>query len=213
MVVWGFCVWECMCLCACVCFLSFSVVSLFLSCFYVILLCFRCPFIFSWEREREGVNLGGRRCRSLLGGSGRGKTLIRIYCMKKNVFNKTKTGGKEFPLGILHYGKLCDWNKLSAEDWRILELIWLHEWDLLRSVCFRISWKEHSYEFSGSEIALNLVTSWMFKFYCCPMLFSHSQDSLFGFLAPTLALAGSLPGYSISPQFLPQLAFILEGPM
>lgn len=54
-------------------------VCLFYSGLFVILLTCLIPK----EREKEGVGLEGWRCGKDLGGSEKGETTIRIYCMKK----------------------------------------------------------------------------------------------------------------------------------
>lgn len=56
------------------------------------------------------MDLGGRRGRDNPGGTRGGETLIRIYCVKK-VLYKIKIG-KNFPVGTLHYGELCERNQL-----------------------------------------------------------------------------------------------------
>lgn len=41
-------------------------------------------------RERKGVDLGERRSWDELGGVKEGKTILRIYCMNKPIFNFKK---------------------------------------------------------------------------------------------------------------------------
>lgn len=43
--------------------------------------------VFSIERERKGTELGGWRVGEDLGVIGGGETVIRIYCIKKPIFN------------------------------------------------------------------------------------------------------------------------------
>lgn len=53
--------------------------------------------------ERGGMKLGGWSGGEALGGVGRGERVIRIFCMKKNVFNR-KGGIKNHAL-TLNCGK------------------------------------------------------------------------------------------------------------
>lgn len=50
-------------------------------------------------RERKGVDLGERRSWDELGGVKEGKTILRIYCMNKPIFNFKKLE-KKFSLHL-----------------------------------------------------------------------------------------------------------------
>lgn len=58
------------------------------------------------SRDRTGVGLDGRGNGKGLGVLGEGETAVRIYCMKKTIFNKRKTERKQM-LSKLSAGQGC----------------------------------------------------------------------------------------------------------